>query len=73
VNGHPTRVWIIPKGRRNEALDCRVYALASYHILNPNMEALLKDQEREKMHQKSDTPKKNKASDWTHYDDWNFN
>ena len=27
--GRPYRVWTIPPGRRNEALDCRVYALAA--------------------------------------------
>lgn len=27
--GRPYRVWTLPKGRRNEALDCRVYALAA--------------------------------------------
>jgi phage terminase large subunit GpA-like protein len=74
INGHPTRIWIMPKGRRNEALDCRVYALAAYHILNPNMEALLKDQERDILNNKpdDDAQKQNKASDWIGYDDWNF-
>jgi phage terminase large subunit GpA-like protein len=27
--GRPYVVWVLPKGRRNEALDCRVYALAA--------------------------------------------
>ena len=27
--GRPYRVWILPKGKRNEALDCRVYAYAA--------------------------------------------
>jgi phage terminase large subunit GpA-like protein len=40
INGHPTRVWVMPKGKRNEALDCRVYGLAALHILNPNLDAL---------------------------------
>lgn len=31
--GRPYRVWILPPGRRNEALDCRVYALAAYNSL----------------------------------------
>lgn len=34
INGHLIRVWIMPKGKCDEALDCRVYAFASYHILN---------------------------------------
>jgi phage terminase large subunit GpA-like protein len=34
--GH--RVWKkIREALRNEALDCRVYAMAAYHILNPNL------------------------------------
>ena len=49
VNGHPTRVWVMPKGRRNEALDCRVYGLAALHILNPNLDRLAKEQERERL------------------------
>lgn len=27
--GQPYRVWVLPQGRRNEALDCSVYALAA--------------------------------------------
>ena len=38
--GFPVRKWEKPAGRRNEALDCRVYALAALHILNPNLELL---------------------------------
>lgn len=35
------RVWTkIREAARNEALDCRVYAMAAYHILNPNMKTL---------------------------------
>ena len=40
--GFPVRRWEKPKGRRNEALDCRVYALAALHILNPDLECLAK-------------------------------
>jgi phage terminase large subunit GpA-like protein len=32
--------WDLPKGRRNEALDCRCYATAARYILNPNLQAL---------------------------------
>jgi len=32
--------WELPKGRRNEQLDCRGYAMAALSILNPNMERL---------------------------------
>jgi phage terminase large subunit GpA-like protein len=38
--GFPVRRWEKPAGRRNEALDCRVYALAALHIINPNLEML---------------------------------
>lgn len=38
--GFPVRKWEKPSGRRNEALDCRVYALAALHILNPDLELI---------------------------------
>ena len=31
IKGHAKREWIKPAGRRNEALDCAVYALAAAH------------------------------------------
>ncbi len=34
VKGFPARVYILPGGRRNEALDCRVYAYAALQSLN---------------------------------------
>jgi phage terminase large subunit GpA-like protein len=33
VKGFPQRFWSKPDGRRNEALDCRVYAYAALHGL----------------------------------------
>ena len=33
VKGHPKLEWIKPPGRRNEALDCAVYALAAAHFV----------------------------------------
>lgn len=39
-SGYPMKQWILPDGRRNEALDCRVYALAALHILKPNYAAI---------------------------------
>lgn len=33
VKGHPKLEWVKPAGRRNEALDCAVYALAGAHWL----------------------------------------
>ena len=32
VKGHPRLEWVKPAGRRNEALDCAVYALAGAHM-----------------------------------------
>ncbi|MCK5748505.1 MAG: phage terminase large subunit family protein [Oricola sp.] len=74
VNGHPTRVWVMPKGRRNEALDCRVYGLAALHILNPNLDALATEQERDRLRQREAKEKQEsrKTSEWMGYDDWNF-
>lgn len=34
VRGHPRLEWVKPPGRRNEALDCAVYALAGAHRMN---------------------------------------
>jgi phage terminase large subunit GpA-like protein len=34
VKGHPRLEWIKPPGRRNEALDCAVYALAGAHMMH---------------------------------------
>ena len=34
VKGHPKLEWVKPAGRRNEALDCAVYALAAAHYLH---------------------------------------
>lgn len=32
--------WKLTKGRRNEALDCRVYAMTALQILNPDFDAI---------------------------------
>jgi len=50
--GFPKREWVKTR-RRNEALDCRVYAFASLVALNPNLEVLT-----EKLAD-SDSPKEN--------------
>ena len=71
VNGHPVRVWVLKKGKRNEALDCRVYGLAALHILNPNLDALAEEQERQRLQQNKKTPPQ--SSNWIGADDWNFN
>ena len=74
VNGHPSRIWVMPKGRRNEALDCRVYGMAALHILNPNLDRLARDQERERLRQKDQPqPETEKSGGWMGYEDWNFN
>ncbi len=73
INGHPTRVWVMPKGKRNEALDCRVYGLAALHILNPNLDALRSEQERQNLKKQEAEPPATKTEGWIGYDDWNFN
>ena len=40
VHGQRSLQWELPKGRRNEALDCRCYAIAALNILNPNFDLL---------------------------------
>ncbi len=71
INGHPVRIWVMPKGKRNEALDCRVYGLAALHILNPNLDALAQDSERQRMSNKK--TQKQESENWIGVDDWNFN
>jgi phage terminase large subunit GpA-like protein len=60
----------MPKGKRNEALDCRVYGLAALHILNPNLDALAQDSERQRMSNKK--TQKQESENWIGADDWNF-
>jgi len=38
--GFPTKVWVKKEGQRNEALDCEVYALIAFKLLNVNMKSL---------------------------------
>ncbi len=40
--GRSTTKWVCPKGKRNEALDLKVYNFAAYQILKPNMTAVKK-------------------------------
>lgn len=41
VKGFPTRVYVLPTGKRNEALDLRVYAYAAFLSLNVRWGAVL--------------------------------
>lgn len=40
VKGQPVREWHKPDRARNEALDCRVYALAALKIINPSFKRI---------------------------------
>lgn len=40
IKGQPVREWHKPDRARNEALDCRVYALAALKIMNPSFKRL---------------------------------
>lgn len=40
VNNRPVKYWNLQRGKRNEALDCRVYAFAALRFLNVNFEKL---------------------------------
>ena len=48
--------WILPSGRRNEALDCRVYNMAAIEVLNPNFERLSEYMRKNKQDPISSTP-----------------
>ena len=39
-HGRAVLQWELPQGYRNEALDCRCYAITALNILNPNFELL---------------------------------
>lgn len=39
-NGRYRLEWVLPKGRRNEALDARAYAIGALNIMSPNFDAL---------------------------------
>jgi phage terminase large subunit GpA-like protein len=42
-DGRPLRIWVLPKGRSNEALDTAVYALAARHSLRVRLDKPLAD------------------------------
>jgi len=44
--GFPTKVWELRQNRRNEVLDCVVYALAAFKLLNVNMKPLFDAMEK---------------------------
>jgi len=58
VKGQPIREWTKPDRARNEALDCRVYALAALKIMQPSFKRLA---ERYKTDEKSQIPAKKQA------------
>lgn len=47
VKGQPIREWVKPDKARNEALDCRVYALAALKIMQPSFKRLAERYEGE--------------------------
>lgn len=73
-NGHQSRVWVVKSGRRNEALDCRVYGLAALYIAAPNIEAIAQSQERERINKPKDSATTNKGGlQFDGVEDWDFN
>lgn len=57
LKGFPTRVYVLPPGRRNEALDIRVYAYAALQSLNVRWGHLLAAQQRQAQRVVEDPPK----------------
>ncbi len=56
TKGYPTKVWELKSGKRNEALDCEVYALAAYILLNAPIETMGRQLEEKAQHlQNNDT------------------
>ena len=81
VRSKKTGRWMwekLPGHRRNEALDCRNYAMAAFRVLNPAMDKLYREhkktpEEREKQRKKQaevqkkkrkKVIKRNKDGDW---------
>jgi len=59
--GFPHRVWVKTRAR-NEALDCRVYAMAALAILNPNFDKIAESFEKIVSEIKKDEDKDNKKT-----------
>lgn len=55
--GRPYTVWVLPKGRRNEALDCRVYATAAMKAVPASLRKPATDKVTAK-------PKAPRSNDW---------
>ena len=79
VRGNSVKWEKLPGHRRNEALDCRNYALAALKIANPDFDALEKrlfDRKQEKTQEKQEKPKPKikkqpkKQKDLISYSDW---
>ena len=62
--GYPVRKWEKPAGRRNEALDCRVYALAAFGILAPDLETLSCQMEKNYKVSKSEQEEQSPVRSW---------
>ncbi len=59
VRGKASRVWVLKSaGRRNEALDCRVYGRAALELLNVNMAQLEKRMDSAVQEKNQNTPAK---------------
>lgn len=61
--GFQKREWHVIKGRRNEMLDCEVYALAAYLLLNPEMGVLKAKREKEIENIKTKAPEVKKKAE----------
>jgi phage terminase large subunit GpA-like protein len=70
--GFPKPEWVLPPGQRNEALDCRVYAMAALYLLDPvfdviarKLEARRRQRELQKEGQAAETQgPKRRSSGW---------
>lgn len=60
----------IPGHNRNEALDCRNYAIAAFRILNPDMQAAERRLKGDDMTKKISPQSKQTKNKKVHYDEW---
>jgi phage terminase large subunit GpA-like protein len=48
VKGFPRRTWTLPSGQRNEALDCRVYAMGAIAVVRPPWDRFISQRDAHK-------------------------
>lgn len=61
---------VIPGHERNEALDCRNYAMAAFKIINPDMDIIEQKAKNQNKNNEKPQPRVKRSKRNTGYDDW---